>query len=313
MITRAEYGAIRPITRRAETAIAREKHRTLYRVMDHTSPRYERDPLHWAADLDLTCISPWNSLEAHKRAGTLITPRHVIFAQHFPLPNGTEIRFVDSTDTIHTRTVSNTAQILTTDIRVGVLDSDLPSTIRFAKILPSNWATYFPTASEPNLAIPVLATDQDENLLYMETRQLHYLYGGVRYVSLKRADELVRTQFAALHEQFITGDSGSAAFFVFNREPVLAGCVYGSDSQTRFVLPSPHHYAADINTALTTLGGGYQLTTFDLADTWDSTLNDGDAWLGPLTTFAMGHPSQYLLLQGLACKRRPVPPPALRI
>ncbi len=37
----------------------------------------------WAVDLDLTCCGPWNSYLGKKMAGTLISPRHVLFAAHY--------------------------------------------------------------------------------------------------------------------------------------------------------------------------------------------------------------------------------------
>lgn len=59
--------------------------KSIYSVQDHTNHIFTRSIDCWAADLDLTCMSPSNSQAGNLRAGTLITPRHCILAAHFTL------------------------------------------------------------------------------------------------------------------------------------------------------------------------------------------------------------------------------------
>jgi len=53
---------------------------------------FNRNPDCWINDLDnISCISPWNSQDNRRRAGTLITPRHVIVSAHYPISDNSKI------------------------------------------------------------------------------------------------------------------------------------------------------------------------------------------------------------------------------
>jgi len=73
------------------------KSQNVFAEQDHVKRRYKRDPNCWAADVDLSAFSVWNSLDGPRRAGTLITSDCVLLAAHFPLGPGTRIRFVRDT------------------------------------------------------------------------------------------------------------------------------------------------------------------------------------------------------------------------
>jgi len=126
----------------------------IYSTQNHSGGIYVRNTNCWAYNLDLTCISPWNSTGGNGMAGTLISPRHVLFCEHVNFhPNvGATIRFVTTNNTVVTRTI--TALVthpdyspFYPDITIGVLNADVPTGISFAKILPQNWATYFPSVN----------------------------------------------------------------------------------------------------------------------------------------------------------------------
>ena len=69
----------------------------MYNTKDHNHQHYVRNPECWASDLDLTCISPWNSQLRNRKAGTLISPRHAVWARHYNIRVNSTLRFV-STD-----------------------------------------------------------------------------------------------------------------------------------------------------------------------------------------------------------------------
>ena len=77
----------------------------------------------------LTCTSPWNSRQAGNRAGTAITARHAVLANHYPLIAGDTLRFIASDNTVITRTVVQAARISSngegTDAWMILFDSDL--------------------------------------------------------------------------------------------------------------------------------------------------------------------------------------------
>ena len=130
----------------------------IFRKQDHTHKVYIRNPDCWAHDLDLTCISPWNSQGHTRKAGVLISPRHAVWARHYNIKIGSTMRFVDRNNSVVDRKVvkSHAVPMPSTvhgrgflhgyDIVVGLLDSDVPSTITFAKVLPKNFTLLMPTS-----------------------------------------------------------------------------------------------------------------------------------------------------------------------
>lgn len=57
----------------------------LWSTRDDSTATYVWNTNLWAAGIDLTCASVWNSAEFNQAGGVLITPRHFICANHFAL------------------------------------------------------------------------------------------------------------------------------------------------------------------------------------------------------------------------------------
>ena len=228
----------------------------IFSTQNHNTPSYVRNSGCWVNDLDLTPISPWNSTEGSNRAGILISPRHIIFAAHYQINNGSTVRFVDNNNNIVTRTMVNklTHPNYTPyypDLTVGVLDSDVPNTINFVKILPQNWSDYLPSLS--NLyRLPCLVLDQEEKALISELRSLSTV------ASFSAPSNPTRLAF---FESIITGDSGNPAFLIIDDELVIITVwTFGGAGGGTSIL---FHKDA-INTMMSTLGGGYSLTEINL-------------------------------------------------
>jgi hypothetical protein len=236
---------------------------SIWSTRDDVNAVYRWNTSLWASGLDLTCLSPWNSYDANKRAGTLITPRHVMFANHFFVPPGWSIRFVKSDGTVVTRTVGAGLQIGRTDIYVAILDSDVPAGISFASVLPSNFSSYLPslTLNSTLYRMAVAWTNQfkalnvfDCNVLYADLIDLDGVY-------CELPTDPVRLAFSAydptrfFYTTVIPGDSGSPVFAIINGKAVLLSCWHGPGGG-----PAYCNHVSEINAALTTLGGGYQLT-----------------------------------------------------
>jgi len=231
----------------------------IFTTQNHSTQTYVRNSNCWAADLDLTSISPWNSTGGSQRAGTLISPRHVLFCEHYDFHPavGATIRFVASDGTVVNRTIN----ALEThpdyvpfypDITIGVLDSDVSASIGFVKILPQNWANYLPSLSS-SYKLPCLVLDQEEKALI-----------SCLYLLNTRANFLVPTESSrfAFYESIIGGDSGNPAFLIIDDELVIitVWTFGGAGGGTSIV----YHKDA-INTMMATLGGGFSLTEIDLS------------------------------------------------
>ncbi|MGE9270036.1 MAG: Ig-like domain-containing protein [Verrucomicrobiales bacterium] len=231
----------------------------IFDTQNHAGGTYVRNPDCWAvaAGLDLTGISPWNSHNGNRRAGTAITSRHIIFAAHYRINIGSTVRFVAGDGTVVDRTLIDREDVAGSDFCVGLLDSNLPASVAIYPVLPADWENYFPTPMAggvrlgyPGQSIPMLALDQQEHAIIRDTMYLGpYVGHGAS------------STWSAFTETIIVGDSGNPMFFAATSgELVLLGTHYTSGG-------GPHAGAMvdEINAVIGNLGPeGYSLTEYDL-------------------------------------------------
>ena len=221
----------------------------IFSTQDHATPIYVRSGNCWANGLDLTGISPWNSGNSNLWAGTLITPCHIVMANHAYVVTGATIRFITDDGTVVTRTVMNSAQVGATDIRIGVLDSNVPDTITPVKVLPVDFKDWISL-----VGLPVLYFDQEEKALVGEIASISEEICVIR-------DPLVATRHA-FYETVISGDSGNPVFLVNGCELVLLFCFTSPTSG-----PVLHdEYRAAVEQVIDDLGVCPPLLTADLSD-----------------------------------------------
>ena len=198
--------------------------------------------------LDFTGASPWNSDSQYGGAGTLISPRHMLFAKHWTLAAGSTVAFVDYNNQIVTRTIVNTAGINSSDIAIGVLDSDVPSSIAYYPLLSySDFQRYVVAAR-----IPIIRLDRNDTVFIQDISSV----SNTHIVTAPSFGS--RVPYTA--SELVGGDSGNPNFAVIGDRLVLLGAHYSANS-----LPNIGNYFSEINAAMTTLGGGYQITQLDLS------------------------------------------------
>lgn len=192
----------------------------VYSTQNHSNANYIRSQNCWAADLDLTCASPWNSNSVGKKAGTLITPRHVIQAAHYHLVVGDSIRFITNDNVVIRRKVISMK--VNTDFSTNVpdicmltLDSDVPPSIKPCTFLPANYSDYL---SDNAYGLPVLFFDQEEKALVADIQVLNDLTFFRYYLKYP-----TNSNRLSLNETVISGDSGNPIFLVLNNQLVLIG------------------------------------------------------------------------------------------
>lgn len=228
----------------------------IFSTQNHSTATYVRNTGCWAAGVDLTPISPWNSESAHHKAGILISPCHVLFATHYHPATGTTLRFITADNVVVTRTTIATQSLTMTsglypDLTVARLDSDVPGTISFARVLPDDYTDYLPTLE--TLEVPIFGTDQEEKALVKETPLTSSVARMRTPASLTRR---------AWDEGVVGGDSGNPACLIINGKLVLVTVwTYGGTGTGTFINPQ----RAAINAIMTSLGGGYTLTDVDLS------------------------------------------------
>jgi hypothetical protein len=229
----------------------------IYTIQDHATGMYTRNPSVWCADWDLSPISPWNGTGGGRMAGTLISPRHILFAAHYQPAVGTTLRFVTMAGAVVVRTLSakRTHPAYTPyypDLTVGLLDADVPEGISFCRILSEGWEDYLPALSYLR-PIPALTLDQEEKALVTDWSVEGF---STRFSVPTSAQRL------AFYEAKIGGDSGNPALLWVGGYLVLLTLWTrgGAGSGT-----SVAYHRASINLMMSQLGGGYQLSSVDLS------------------------------------------------
>lgn len=212
---------------------------------------YTRNSNCWLSTVDLTPIAAWNSTGVFQRGPTLISPRHIIGATHWPFSTGTTVHFTKADNTLVSRTVTAVSAIAGTDIIIGLLDSDVASGIAFARVLPATWATKLPTLSL--FGVPVCSSNQGKEVF---VRSLISLGASVQCTTPTATNQI------GFYRDAISGDSGSPCFMVINDKMVILCCWLGGGGGSG---PSITNYRTEINAAMTSLGGGYTLTDADLS------------------------------------------------
>ena len=238
----------------------------LFSTIDHANATYVRNTDSWLNDIvdQITCFPVYTSdrpAYPQRRGGALISPRHLAMAWHSRVPNGTVMRFVDVDNNVVEREVTATQRVYwpppdeTTgsDIAIALFDSDVPSSISFTKVMPSDWDSYLPSFSNI-CTVPAVSTHQNK---HATVRDAHGVL--THTISFNKPIDSQRVLFYEVVEY---GDSGSPAFFIINDELVLLTTWFSGGGGGG---PFYTHFISEINTVMTSLGGGYQLTTVDLS------------------------------------------------
>jgi len=233
-----------------------------------------RNPNVWTGAYDLTGIMQHNTTGGSNghRGATLISPRHVYMAQHFPVEVGATITWVTSANVVVTRTLSAVenvppVQLLgdvsgdvyysSPDIQIGLLSSDVPGAIKHYKILPVDWRDYLTLYT--NSEIPIVVGAQQRKLYQ---RWWKYQVASTR-VGVPAGQERVNINHNLADRasaSLIIGDSGQPLFLPVNGELVLLGSNLSASSCYHAVTFKP-----EIDAAMTSLGGGYTTTSADLS------------------------------------------------
>jgi hypothetical protein len=210
---------------------------------------YVRNTSCWGSDIDLTPFAAYNSAAAsgfENWAGlTLITPRHVIGAEHTNNPFlGSTVHFVTASNVVCSRTITAVQRVGTTDIRIGLLNADVDAGIAFARVLPANWESKLPSLGSRRVAVARIT-----QLQKLGVHDLYDLDDDANFMP-PTGDR------AAFHAAAVYGDSGSPLFLVVNDDMVLLGTLWSIAEA-----PSVTYHRTAINAAITALGGGYTAVT----------------------------------------------------
>lgn len=236
--------------------------------------RFIRNPNCWLNGItNISCFSPaqlsgaaWN-----QRAGTLVTKKHIILAKHFTiaiLEGGTPLIFVDENNNVIRRNLIQYAFDSVTDIAVGLLDSEIPSNIKIAKVLPKNYQNYMGYPGSPTNILAIALNQNEIASLRAWTGLLNYSVtaSSYQYVNVVNINEnyvnSALKPYVSFSNSTAIGDSGNPIFIVINNELVMVGYYH-----TYWSGPFITNRYDSINSMIESLspGGNYTLTDCDLA------------------------------------------------
>ncbi len=219
---------------------------------------FERNASVWTGALDFSGVSIWNSANldntgGNRGYGTLISRRHVVFANHFFPGPGSTLFFLGRDGVLVTRTLLNTARVGLTDIRIGVLSADVPETVAVYPLLS---ASYHSPSTDPAGSlippVPMLCLNQKRQAV---VHDWHEIAGEVTHgVSF----DPLRARFSI---PLIIGDSGAPMFLVVDRQLVLLACHFSATHG-----PSLVAHAGAIEAVMKALGGGNGLRRFEWSE-----------------------------------------------
>lgn len=206
--------------------------------------------------VDFTGLSTLNSNSGYNKAGTLITPRHIVLADHYTLNIGNIVLFIAPEGTLITRIVTDVQNVPSTDISIAKLDSDVPENITHYPILDKTiFEAYLNDGfnmSTKNL--PMVVFDQEKNAIVKDIGKNFIYDTKVRHVQSSS------TQRASFNENIIDGDSGNPGFVLIGDKPVLMLTHY-----TGVHGPSYSYYRQEVQDVIDSMGGEHQLSTIDLS------------------------------------------------
>ena len=193
-----------------------------------------RNPASWVRAFNWTGLSAGINGLGGVGGGTLISRRHVLFANHVPYPaRPLDIFFTNADSRTFNYKVTNVQQVGSTDIAIGTLDKDADPSLTVYRVLPDNWSQYIanktiqPTATyiamglttpTQTFVLPVLYTGQDRKVSTADVISIAYGIAGVNIPAFEPA--------RAFGDGVRGGDSGNPIFAMLGDELVLLGAWY---------------------------------------------------------------------------------------
>ena len=183
--------------------------------------------------------------------GTLITRKHVLFAQHVPYPERPfDIFFTNKDSRTFSYKVTAIQQVAGTDIAIGTLDRDADPSLNVYRVLPDNWLQYIAnktetlttfgiTFKETKMTLPILYVDSEKKVSTADLTEVRMNKATVTPPSFEPA--------RAWTEALVVGDSGNPIFVMLGSELVLLGAWYtGTDAGVVGTFPWLIDYKAQI-------------------------------------------------------------------
>ena len=214
--------------------------------------------------LSATCIGYSNGVGGRFLV-TMVSPRHYLDATHVAMGPGTMIAFLDTNNVIYWRTTLQKVDITDTivaDTSVGILNADLPPSVGFSLVMPTNVSNYLPTNSYSY--VQGIGLNQDMRLFSQATK--FGVPSTVNWYSTFSPPLGLGTNWSV---EIRGGDSSDPERFLIGNQLVLvshhtgvnAGPNYAYAPQFVSINQQMHYLSTNNN-----VGTDYQLTPFSLTN-----------------------------------------------
>ncbi len=118
----------------------------IWDTFNTSTQSFVKNPLCWIFGIDISglIVGCNESGYESKKVGMMISPKHFLCLWHFKVPIGTTLYFLTNDNKVLTRTVSNFVEVIglksiVSDIALGLLNEELPNTVKFLKILSKDY------------------------------------------------------------------------------------------------------------------------------------------------------------------------------
>ena len=170
----------------------------------------------WMYNVDMSCLSVYDDGPQGdwRHPLTAITPQHVISATHVSPSNGLRVTFQSLAGDVVVRTlVAQTfiQGVADDDLWLGLLDSPLPSCIKPAQMLPSNYASHIGTGRK----LPIVRIGREKECSIQDIVYLAPSENHLRMCRLEYSKDPVRFQY---RRDALAMDSGHPLFILFGDE-----------------------------------------------------------------------------------------------
>jgi hypothetical protein len=216
--------------------------------------------LHGVQGLSATAIGYSNGFGAQGLV-TMVSPRHYLFATHVH-PEDLLVAFLDTNNVLYWRTTLQRVDVAN-DTSVGILNADLPASVGFMPVVPTNLSSYVPTNA--TAYVQGIGMNQDGKLFGQPMNFADSIFVG--FNSLKAVPFGLGTNW---NIAIRVGDSSDPEMFLVGNQLVLVTHNYtGGTSGTG---PNYSFQVNGINQAMhylstnNTVGSDYQLITFSLTN-----------------------------------------------
>ena len=227
--------------------------------------------LFWARSIDTSCASVWNKhdyIHGEFRGGVLISRRHMLFASHFTVNEGTTVWFYGRDGNLYSNTVARTRRVSTTDIRIASLAQDMNDQVSSAYFLPTNYYAYIGSG----LRLPALSFNQcEQGVVWDVVDTLGRIISSDEYdeksVKVSTPAEQSRLKYNLPIKR---NDSGNPIFFVIGKKVIILCTIHyglGYESVSGFNSgsgPFVTEYINEIQAVMNYLQSGYSLQVYDL-------------------------------------------------